>query len=89
MVREIINESANIYLLFTNLICSTLRNLQFPSSKLKALDLLLLFGAKIDDEYILDRLVPYVLTMVEDENAMVRSSALKTLTSMVKSSIDI
>lgn len=85
MVRKnSINEIANIYLLFTNLICSNIRNLQFPSTKLKALDLLILFGQKIDDEYILDRLVPYTLALVEDENAMVRSSALKTLTSLVR-----
>lgn len=75
---------ANIYLLLTNLICSTMRNLQFPSTKLKALDLLILFGQKIDDEYILDRLVPYIIAMIEDENAMVRSIALKTLTSLVR-----
>lgn len=73
----------DVYILITNIICSCLRNIQYPSIKLKALDLLLLFGHRVADEYVLDRLVPYAMSLGDDENPIVRSRALKIMTQMV------
>ncbi|KAF9336731.1 Serine/threonine-protein kinase [Podila minutissima] len=75
------NEGA---LIFLSLLCSSLRNTAFPSSKIHALDMLLSIGRYVADDIKLDRLVPYVVYCLSDEVGLVRAHALRTLAKMLE-----
>lgn len=66
-----------------SLVCSLLRNTLYPSSKLKALDILLSLAERLPDDVKLDRLVPYLIVLLTDEASLVRANAIKTLTQVV------
>ncbi|KAJ8663211.1 hypothetical protein O0I10_001388 [Lichtheimia ornata] len=70
-------------LIFLSFVCSLLRNASFPSSKLKALDILLALAEHLPDDVKLDRLVPYLMTLLSDDAALVRANAIKTLTQVL------
>lgn len=70
-------------LIFLSLLCSSMRNTAFPSSKMHALDMLLLIGRHVADDIKLDRLVPYIVSCLHDEVGIVRAHALKTLAKVV------
>ncbi|KAI1294081.1 Serine/threonine-protein kinase [Mortierella claussenii] len=74
------NEGA---LIFLSLLCSSMRNTAFPSSKMHALDMLLSIGRHVADDIRLDRLVPYIVSCLNDEVGIVRAHALKTLAKML------
>ncbi|KAG0348375.1 Serine/threonine-protein kinase [Podila humilis] len=75
------NEGA---LIFLSLLCSSLRNTAFPSSKIHALDMLLSIGRYVADDIKLDRLVPYVVCCLNDEVALVRAHAVRILAKMLE-----
>ncbi|KAG0092152.1 Serine/threonine-protein kinase [Podila epicladia] len=75
------NEGA---LIFLSLLCSSLRNTAFPSSKIHALDMLLSIGRYVADDIKLDRLVPYIVYCLSDEVGLVRAHALRTLAKMLE-----
>lgn len=60
-----------------------IRNTLYPSSKLKALDILLALAERLPDDVKLDRLVPYLIVLLTDEASLVRANAIKTLTQVV------
>ncbi|KAI8827076.1 uncharacterized protein EV422DRAFT_549569 [Fimicolochytrium jonesii] len=66
-------------LLLSAIICSAMRNVLYPTSKLHAIDLLLVISMHLPDDIRLDRIVPYLMTLLEDENSLVRATALKGL----------
>ncbi|PKY37517.1 ARM repeat-containing protein [Rhizophagus irregularis] len=70
-------------LIFLSLICATIRNAAYPSSKLHALDMLLAIGQHLEDEFKLDRLVPYLIALLGDEVGLVRANTVKTLTHLL------
>ncbi|KAJ1301055.1 hypothetical protein OPQ81_003473 [Rhizoctonia solani] len=70
-------------LIVLSLVCSNIRNCVIPSSKLRALDLLLALSVHLTDEAKLDRLVPYVVDLLHDEAAVVRSAGIRTLTQVL------
>ncbi|KAI9267985.1 hypothetical protein BDA99DRAFT_504553 [Phascolomyces articulosus] len=70
-------------LIFLSFVCSLIRNAEYPSSKLKALDILLALGEHLPDDVKLDRLVPYLMALLTDETALVRANAIKTLTQVL------
>lgn len=72
-------------MIILSLICANVRNCNRPSSKVKALDLLLALAPFLTDESKLDRLVPYVIELLRDDAALVRTSAIRTLTQVVRS----
>ncbi|GAA5903427.1 ubiquitin-binding serine/threonine protein kinase VPS15 [Sporobolomyces salmoneus] len=67
-------------LILLALISSNVRNCQHPSSILRAIELLLALNRYLTDETRLDRLVPYLVTLLSDEESVVRSMALRALT---------
>ncbi|KAL0095743.1 armadillo-type protein, partial [Phycomyces blakesleeanus] len=71
------------YLILLSFVCSLIRNTSYPSSKLKALDILLALGENLPDDVKLDRLVPYLMVLLSDETALVRANAIKTLTQVL------
>ncbi|KAF9174249.1 Serine/threonine-protein kinase, partial [Mortierella sp. AD010] len=74
------NEGALILL---SLLCSSMRNTAYPTSRMHALDLLLSIGRHVADDIKLDRLVPYIVSCLSDEVGLVRAHALKTLAKML------
>lgn len=70
-------------LIILSLICANLRNCCLPSSKLRALDMLLALSAYLTDEAKLDRLLPYVMELLHDEVPSVRAAALRTVLQVV------
>ncbi|KAF9349512.1 Serine/threonine-protein kinase [Mortierella sp. AD094] len=70
-------------LILLSLLCSSMRNTAYPTSKMHALDLLLSIGRHVADDIKLDRLVPYIVSCLSDEVGLVRAHALKTLAKML------
>jgi phosphoinositide-3-kinase, regulatory subunit 4 len=69
--------------IFLSLICASIRNTLYPSSRLYALDLLLAIGEHLTDEIRLDRLAPYMIALLGDEFGLVRAGTMKALTQLV------
>ena len=71
--------------LLTSLLCTLLRTARFQDSKLKCLTLLGHTSALCDDDTRLQRVVPFLLSMVGDQCAMVRAGAVEALTIVLAS----
>ncbi|GAA5899743.1 hypothetical protein JCM5296_004211 [Sporobolomyces johnsonii] len=67
-------------LVILSLICANVRNCVRPASVLRALETLLALNRYLTDETKLDRLVPYLVALLQDDVAAVRSAALRVLT---------
>ncbi|KAG0667566.1 Serine/threonine-protein kinase [Rhodotorula mucilaginosa] len=67
-------------LVVLSLVCANLRNCVRPASVLRALDILLALNHYLTDETRLDRLVPYLVAMLQDDISIVRATALRYLT---------
>ncbi len=65
------------------LICSTVRFVRFPSSKVVALRLLQRFSRFTDDETRLQRVIPFVVLLLGDTSPTVRCTALRVLTTLL------
>jgi phosphoinositide-3-kinase, regulatory subunit 4 len=70
-------------LIFLSLIMSTMRNTSRPQSRVEACDTVLALSERISDEAKLDRVLPYLVTLLSDEIPVVRVSALRTITQLV------
>lgn len=66
-------------LIILALVTANIRNCSLPSSKVRALDVFLALSCHLTDEAKLDRMVPYVVDLLHDDAAIVRSAALRTL----------
>jgi len=69
--------------MITSLVCSCIQNVRYPITKLTALELLIEFGAYVDDEVRLGRLVPYAVALLSDPSSMVRATACHVLTQLL------
>ena len=71
----------NALIVVAQLVCSCIRHVREPQSKLLALQLMLRFSRHLDDEARLQRLVPYIVALLEgpDQIASVRASAVRVL----------
>lgn len=72
-------------LIILALVSANVRNCSLPSSKVRALDFLAL-SCHLTDEAKLDRMVPYIVELLDDA-ASVRSAALRTLMQVVSESL--
>lgn len=70
-------------LIFLSLIVSTVRNTARPQTRVEACDTMLALSERISDEAKLDRVLPYLVTLLGDEVAIVRAAALRTVTQLV------
>ncbi|CEP11758.1 hypothetical protein [Parasitella parasitica] len=70
-------------LILLSYVSSLLRNTLYPSSKLKAMDVLLALAERLPDDVKLDRLVPYLVELLKDSATLVRANAIKTLTKVL------
>ena len=78
--RHPINDGS---LLFLTLVVSSLRNTARATARIRACDLMLAFAERITDEAKLDRVLPYVVTMLTDRADIVKVAALRTMTQLV------
>ncbi|TIC20365.1 ARM repeat-containing protein [Wallemia mellicola] len=70
-------------LLISTLLCSNIRDCLKPTSKIKALELLLTVSCYLKDETKLDRIIPYMVDLLSDTNANVRAATLRTITQIL------
>jgi phosphoinositide-3-kinase regulatory subunit 4 len=70
-------------LIFLTLIVSSLRNTARAEAKIKACDILLAFAERLTDEAKLDRVLPYLITLLGDKSDMVVIAAIRTITQLL------
>ena len=66
-----------------NVITASVRSSARATSKLRACELLLAFAERIPDEAKLDRVLPYIMYLLDDTNEMVLLAALRTMTQLL------
>ncbi|KAF7319485.1 hypothetical protein HMN09_00287300 [Mycena chlorophos] len=66
-------------LIILALITANIRNCALPSSKVRALDVFLALASHLTDEAKLDRMLPYIVELLHDDSAAVRSAAMRTM----------
>ena len=69
------------------LVAANVRNCSLPSSRVRALDVFLALSSHLTDEAKLDRMVPYIVELLDDDAALVRSAALRSLMQVVSESL--
>ncbi|KAI1823879.1 hypothetical protein F4861DRAFT_508603 [Xylaria intraflava] len=70
-------------LIFLTLIAGSLRNTARAASKIRACDLLLAFSEKLTDEAKLDRVLPYLMTLLNDDVDLVAIAAVRSITQLL------
>jgi phosphoinositide-3-kinase, regulatory subunit 4 len=70
-------------LLFLAVVVSSLRNTAKASARLKACELLVLFAEKLPDEAKLDRILPYIIGLLNDKSDIVKAAALRSMTQLL------
>ena len=73
-------------LIFLTLVVSSLRNTARSTARVRACDLMLAFAERITDEAKLDRVLPYVVAMLNDRADIVKVAAIRTMTQLVSNS---
>ena len=66
-----------------NVVTASIRNAARASTKVRACELLLAFAERLPDEAKLDRILPYVMPLLDDGNEMVLVAALRTMTQLL------
>lgn len=79
--RSQLSESS--LLIYLQLVLSTVRHVQRPASKLVALQLMKRVGQYTTDEARLQRIVPVAVSLLQDQDPLVRASAVEVLTSTI------
>ena len=79
----VVTPASNVLTMIVTLVCSCLQNVTSPKMKLVGLELLLQFGAYVEDEVRLGRMVPYCVALLSDSAPSVRAVAVSTLTRLV------
>lgn len=70
-------------LIFLTLVVSSLRHTARASARVRACDLMLAFAERVTDEAKLDRVLPYVVSLLSDRADGVRIAALRTMTQVL------
>lgn len=66
-----------------NVVTASLRSTARATSRVRACELLLAFAERLPDEAKLDRVLPYIMPLLEDTNEMVLVAALRTITQLL------
>ncbi|KAL7627508.1 Serine/threonine-protein kinase [Parahypoxylon ruwenzoriense] len=70
-------------LIFLTLVAASLRNTARAASKVRACDVLLAFSERLSDEAKLDRVLPYLMTLLNDDVDLVAIAALRSVTQLL------
>jgi phosphoinositide-3-kinase regulatory subunit 4 len=66
-------------MLLLNILTANMRNCLRASSRIRSLEPLLPMADQIPDEEVIDRIIPYVVSLLRDEMPQVRAAALETM----------
>ncbi|KAI8618435.1 hypothetical protein BC830DRAFT_1108985 [Chytriomyces sp. MP71] len=80
---DVKSDCRDVSLILTTIICTAVRNTSYPHARIMALELLLVLGIQLTDSDRLDRVVPYLVYLLQDENALVRATAIKVLAQLL------
>lgn len=70
-------------LLFLSIVVGCLKSTARTDARLKACDLMLAFAEKLTDEAKLDRILPFLMSLLHDESDHVKIAALQTITQIL------
>ncbi|PQE23933.1 hypothetical protein CJF32_00006733 [Rutstroemia sp. NJR-2017a WRK4] len=70
-------------LIFLTLVVSSMRNTARATAKIRACDILLAFAERLTDEAKLDRVLPYIMTLLNDKSELVKVAAIRTVTQLL------
>ncbi|PYI23700.1 protein kinase [Aspergillus violaceofuscus CBS 115571] len=71
-------------LIFLALVVSNLRNTSKSSARIKACDILLAFAERLSDEAKLDRILPYIMVLLNDRTDRVKVAAIRALAQLLE-----
>ncbi|PLN86730.1 hypothetical protein BDW42DRAFT_158414 [Aspergillus taichungensis] len=71
-------------LIFLTLVVSSLRSTSKSSVRVKACDVLLAFAERLSDEDKLDRILPYIMVLLNDRTDSVRVAAIRALAQLLE-----
>ncbi|PKS08790.1 hypothetical protein jhhlp_003399, partial [Lomentospora prolificans] len=71
-------------LIFVTLVVSSIRNTARAASKIRACDVLLAFAERLTDEAKLDRVLPYLVSLLTDKADIVIISAIRSITQLLQ-----
>ncbi|KKF95724.1 Serine/threonine-protein kinase VPS15 [Ceratocystis platani] len=71
-------------LIFLDLVTSSMRNTTRSASRIRACDILLAFAERLTDEARLDRVLPYLVSLLTDDSDMVVIASLRSITQLVQ-----
>ncbi|KAF7593096.1 Serine/threonine-protein kinase [Aspergillus hancockii] len=71
-------------LIFLTLVVSNLRSTSKASARIKACDILLAFAERLSDEAKLDRILPYIMILLNDRTDSVRVAAIRSLAQLLE-----
>ncbi|KAL4918366.1 hypothetical protein BDW62DRAFT_67937 [Aspergillus aurantiobrunneus] len=71
-------------LIFLTLVVSSLRNTSKSSARVKACDILLAFAERLSDEAKLDRILPYIMILLNDRTDSVKIAAIRALARLLE-----
>lgn len=81
--RKSLKTSDDGTLIFLSVVVSALRSTARATARIRACELLLAFAERATDEAKLDRILPYILLMLNDKSELVKVAAIRTLTQLV------
>ena len=70
-------------LIFLTLVVSSMRHTARAAARIRACDLMLAFAERVTDEAKLDRILPYVVALLNDRSDGVKIAALRTMTQVL------
>ena len=70
-------------LIFLALVASSLRNTARATAKIRGCDILLAFSERLTDEAKLDRVLPYLVSLLNDKADIVKVTAIRTVTHLM------
>ncbi|GMM37980.1 ubiquitin-binding serine/threonine protein kinase [Saccharomycopsis crataegensis] len=74
-----VDSNNSVALILLNIVVSSLRNTHVASSRIKGVELLVALSEKIRDEEKLDRVIPFLMSLLSDDSIEVRMISLKAL----------
>ncbi|KAF2395630.1 phosphoinositide 3-kinase regulatory subunit 4 [Trichodelitschia bisporula] len=70
-------------LIFVTLVVSSIRSTARATARVRACELLLAFGERVTDEAKMDRILPYLVWLLNDKADIVKCAAIRTITQLL------
>ena len=70
-------------LLFLSLVTSAIRSCTLPKSRIQACDIILALSDRLSDEDKLDRCLPFLMLMLQDEDPLLRITSIRSVTQLL------